>query len=199
MMQMRNNGIARVRILLAVIAASLLAAGCSTAPKMKDQAKFVGDATAATTWFEAQVPGLRQQIDNSAAYIIYPSVGQWGILISGGKYGRGMLNRPNDRQIGWAAINTGSIGLQAGVQGFKMLVVFQDEATLNRFMQDRLSGSISGVVVVGRSGGSATAPFENGVAIYQGASTGLMAGVNIGLDYMRYQSLADAQALADGS
>ena len=86
-----------------------------------------------------------------------------------------------------------------GVQGFKVLVVFQDEATLNRFKQDRLSGSISGVVVVGRSGGSATAPFENGVAIYQGASTGLMAGANIGLDYMRYQSLADAQALADGS
>ncbi len=55
------------------------------------------------------------------------------------------------------------------------------------------------MVVVGRSGESAKAPFENGVAIYQGASTGLMAGVNIGLDYMRYQSLADAQALADGS
>ena len=75
MMQMKNNGIARLRMLLAVVAASLLTAGCSTAPKMKDQAKFVSDATAATTWFEAQVPGLRQQIDNSAAYIIYPSVG----------------------------------------------------------------------------------------------------------------------------
>ena len=62
-----------------------------------------------------------------------------------------------------------------------------------------MSGSISGVVVVGRSGESAKAPFENGVAIYQGASKGLMAGVNIGLDYMRFQSLADAQALADGS
>ena len=199
MMQMKKNGTACSRILLAVIAASLLATGCSTAPKMKDQAKFVSDATAATRWFEAQVPGLRQQIDNSAAYIIYPSVGQWGMLISGGKYGRGMLNRPNDRQIGWAAINTGSIGLQVGVQGFKVLVVFQDEATLNRFKQDRLSGSISGVVVVGRSGGSATAPFENGVTIYQGASTGLMAGVDIGLDYMRYQSLADGYASADGS
>ena len=191
MMQMKTNGIARLRIRLAVIAASLLAASCSTAPKMKDQAKFVSDAAAATRWFEAQVPGLRQQIDNSAAYIIYPSVGQWGILISGGKFGRGMLNRPNHRQIGWAAINTGSIGLQAGVQGFKMLVVFQDQATLNRFMRGRLSGSVSGMVVVGRSGGSAKAPFENGVAIYQSASIGLMAGVNIGLDYMRYQPLTD--------
>jgi len=35
------------------------------------------------------------------------------------------------------------------------------------------------------------AAWEESVAIYQGASTGLMAGANIGLDYMRYQSLAD--------
>ncbi len=190
-MQMKNNGIARLTILLAIIAASLLAAGCSTAPKIKDQAKFVNDSAAATMWFEHHVPGLSQQINNSAAYIIYPSVGQWGILIGGGQFGRGMLNLPNDRQIGWAAINTASIGLQAGVHGFKMLIVFQDEATLYRFVNGRLSGSMSGVLVVGRSGGSAKVPFKNGVAIYQGASTGLMAGINIGLDYMRYQPLTD--------
>ena len=100
-------------------------------------------------------------------------------------------NRPNGKQIGWAAINNASLGLQAGIQGFKMLVVFKNEETLNRFMKNRLSGSVSAVVVVVDDGMSAKAPFENGVAIYEGASRGLMAGVNIGLDYMRYQSLAD--------
>ncbi len=191
MLQRTNNYLPRFRMLLAVIAASVLAAGCSTAPKIKDQPKFVSDSAAATQWFEDHVPGLKQQIDNSAAYIIYPSVTQYGIVFGGGKMGRGMLNRPNGKQIGWAAINTASIGLQAGIQGFKMLVVLDNEKTLNLFMKDQLSGSISSTVVVIDSGTSAKAPFQKGVAIYQGASSGLMAGVNIGLDYMRYQSLAD--------
>ena len=182
----------RVRHLLPMFAigvALLLAAGCSTAPKAEDEATFAADATAATQWFEYNVPGLRQQIDDSAAYIVYPSVGQWGIIFGGGQFGRGMLNRPGGAQIGWAALNTASIGLQAGVRGFKMLVVFEDEATLKRFMEDKLTGSVSGVVVVGEGGASGKAPFENGVAIYQGASTGLMAGVDIGLNYMRYKPL----------
>ena len=190
MMQMQHYGIARLRIPLAVIAASLLAAGCSTAPKAKNQATFVSEATTATKWFENHVPGLRRQIDNSAAYIVYPSIGQWGLLITGGQFGRGVLNRPDDSQIGWAAINTGSLGLQAGIRGFKMLVVIEDQATLNRFMQNKLSGAVGGVVVVIQEGDSARAPFESGVAVYQGASAGLMAGVNIGLDWMRYEPLS---------
>ncbi len=130
------------------------------------------------------------QLNHSEAYIIYPSVGQWGLLITGGQFGRGMLNRPDDSQIGWAAINTGSLGLQAGVRGFKMLVVIQDKATLELFKKNELTGSVAGVAVAGDHGDSASAPFTNGVAVYQGASTGLIAGVNIGLDYMRYKDLS---------
>lgn len=167
----------------------LCCASCATAPRSTDQAGFADDAQSATRWFENNVPGLRSQIDQSAGYIVFPSVGQWGILITGGQFGRGTLNRPDDSQIGWAAVNTGSIGLQAGVRGFRMLLVLEDEATLQRFMENRLTGSVSGVIVVAESGGSRTAPFQNGVAVYQGASTGLMAGMNIGLDWLRFQPL----------
>lgn len=165
--------------------------GCSTAPKSEDQASFRQESAAAKAWFERNTPGLRSQINNSAAYIVFPSVGQWGIIFTGGQFGRGMVSRPNGRQEGWGAINTGSLGLQAGVRGFKMLMVIQDEATLNRLKENKLTGSVSGVVVVAETGTSATAPFENGVAVYQGASAGLMAGVNIGLEYLRFKSLDD--------
>lgn len=172
----------------ALLVATLLAA-CSTAPKSEDRADFMAESRAATAWFERNVPGLRQQINDSAGYIVFPSVGQWGIIFGGGQFGRGTVNRPGGSQVGWAALNTGSFGLQAGVRGFKMLVVIKDEETLEKFRQNKLAGSVSGVVVVSESGTSGTTQFDNGVAIYQGASAGLMAGVNVGLDYLRYKPL----------
>ncbi len=171
------------------IAATCLSAGCSTAPKSENQTSFIAESRAATAWFEQNVPGLRAQIESSAGYLIYPSVGQWGIVFGGGQYGRAMVNKPNGTQIGWGALNTGSFGLQAGVRGFKMLVVIQDEATMNKFKDNKLSGSVSGVVVVAQEGTSGIGRFENGVAVYQGASSGLMAGVNVALDYLRFKPL----------
>ena len=39
------------------------------------------------------------------------------------------------------------------------------------------------------AGKAGAASFTNGVAVYQGAQTGLMAGASVGLDYMRYEAL----------
>ncbi len=179
-------------ITLALIASTQLGA-CSTAPKTENTESFIDESRAATRWFERQVPGLKAQINNSAGYLIYPEVGQWGIVFGGGQYGRAMVNKPNGTQIGWGALNTGSFGLQAGVRGFKMLVVIQDQATMEKFKANQLSGSVSGVVVVAQEGTSGVGRFENGVAVYQGASSGLMAGVNVALDYLRYKPLGEAE------
>ena len=174
----------------AVLGAALVAApGCATKPDVDDRPAFIHESRAATQWFKDNVRGLEAQLSQSAGYAVFPSVGQWGIIITGGKFGRGMLNRPNGSQMGWAAVSTGSLGLQAGVQGFKMLIVFEDEATLQGFKENTLEGSASAVAVAGDAGGSTTSPFYNGIAVYQGANAGLMAGVNIGLDYLRYEPI----------
>ena len=169
--------------------AALSPAGCSTAPKGEDRAAFADEAQLAVRYFEREFPGLRAQINNSAGYAVFPGIAQWGVVILGGRHGRGMVNTPNDTQVGWSFVNTGSIGLQAGVQGFKMLVVFQDEDVFRRFKDGNLTGSAAAVAVAGDAGGSAAAPFVNGVAVYQGANSGLMAGVNLGLDYLSYEPL----------
>ncbi|MBL4808968.1 MAG: hypothetical protein JKY43_02790 [Phycisphaerales bacterium] len=189
MTRIESRPIFSIIVLLFLGVALLWAGGCSTAPKQKNQQAFMSDADAAMEWFSSNVDGLDEQIAGSAGYIIFPSVGQWGIIFTGGQYGRGMLDNPDGSQIGWAAINTSSIGLQAGVQGFKMLVVIEDKYTLAKFMDNQLQGSIGGVVIIGEVGGSSRAHFDNGLAVYQGANTGLMAGVNIGLDYIRYKPL----------
>jgi len=160
---------------------------CSTAPKEEDKGAFVADARAATSYFTNNVPGLREQIANSGGYVVYPAVGQYGILIGGGRFGRGLTCMPDGTQDGWGYLNTASLGLQAGVQGFKMLVVFEDESVMQKFKENKLTGSANAVAVAAEAGGSGTGSFTNGVVVYQGANTGLMAGVNVALDYLRYQ------------
>ena len=189
MIQMKHNGIVRLTVLLAVTAASLLAAGCSTAPKQRDQATVVADSRSTTRWFTNNVRGLGAQLDNSAGYASYPGIGQYGLLITGGKFGRGVVYDSNHRQVGWAYINMVSAGLQVGAQGYKMLVVFQDAATMRRFQEDKLTGNVGVTIVAVRAGGAGTASFTDGVAIYQGDQVGLMAGVSVGLDYMRYEAV----------
>ena len=176
-------------IALSLVVLALSGVGCSTAPDMEDQALFLRTADTSQMWFERNVDGLRQQMDASAAYIVFPEVGQWGILIGGGQFGRGVVRDANGKQIGWAAINNGSIGLQAGVQGLKMMFVLQDEWTLMQFRANRLSGSVRATAVAGEAGASAASSFDHGVAVYEGAQTGLMLGANIGLDWVRFQPM----------
>jgi lipid-binding SYLF domain-containing protein len=113
------------------------------------------------------------------------------LLFGGGKFGRGVLYTAQDKAEGWAAVSTPSIGLQAGVQGFKMLIVFENQAAQTAFRKNQLTGSVSAVAIANESGGSGAAPFNNGVAVYQGANTGLMAGANIGLEYLRFEEMDD--------
>ncbi|GJM19072.1 MAG: hypothetical protein DHS20C14_12850 [Phycisphaeraceae bacterium] len=166
--------------------------GCSTAPKPQDQEMLTYQAGATRRWFERNVTGLDWQIERSAGYVVFPNIGQFGVFIAGGRFGRGMVCEPDGTQIGWAYINTASAGLQLGAQDFKMLVVFEDPATLGRFKADKLTGNVSAELVVADSAASGTASFTDGVAIYQGDNSGLMAGASVGLDLMRYKPLEAA-------
>ena len=174
---------------LLVASVVCLSPGCSTAPKQRDQAKVVADSRSATRWFRNNVRGLSAQLDNSAGYVSYPGIGRYGLLITGGKMGRGVVYDSNHRQVGWAYINVVSAGLQVGVQGYKMLVVFEDPATMRRFQQNKLTGNVGVTIVALTAGGAGAASFTDGVVIYEGDQAGLMAGVSVGLDYMRYQAV----------
>jgi len=184
--------ISRFGTLVVFVLTAIQLGGCATAPKPVDRGEFLQRAQATRQRFEASVPGLRDQIQGSAGYIVFPGVAQWGIIFSGGSFGRGALYNSEGRQIGWSAINVGSIGLQAGVQGFRMIIVFQNEQVLAEFKANKLDGSVTGVVVLAEAGGSGQASFTDGVAVYQGANVGLMGGINVGLNYIRYVPLGES-------
>ena len=177
---------------IAVLLACL--AGCSVAPKADDRASFVLEAREGLTYFERNVTGLREQIRSSAGYAVFPGAGQWGIIFTGGSFGRGAVFSADGTQIGWAAENQFNVGLQAGGQGKKILIVFQDQATLDLFKQGLLTGKVEGLAVAGDKGTAGTSSFQNGLAVYVGEESGLMAGGMIGMEKFQYRSLDAADS-----
>ena len=183
-------GFVKLTLILGIICAiAALTPGCSTTPKAEDQGKVLDNSREAMDWFTSNVSGLDRQLGSSAGYIVYPGVGQYGLLIGGGKFGQGVVYNNQNQQIGWAYLNAASAGLQVGGQGFKMLVVLQNSSTMDEFMENKLTGDVGATIVAADAGKAGAASFTNGVAVYQGAQTGLMAGASVGLDYMRYEAL----------
>jgi lipid-binding SYLF domain-containing protein len=181
-----RNRLVLLPVILA-ITATLSAGGCSTAPKEKNAATVVQDSLTATEWFRRNVEGLNEQLNHSAGHISFPGVGQYGIIIAGGTFGRGVVSDVHGEHIGWAYTNTVSAGLQLGGQGYKMLIIFEDAATMEQFKTNKLTGNVGATVVAGGASKSGKASFTNGVAIYQGDAKGLMAGASVGLEYIRFE------------
>jgi hypothetical protein len=54
---------------------------------------------------------------------------------------------------------------------------------------------MSGVAAADHQGGRGAVQFRNGVVIYQGAEAGLMASINIELNYIRYEPMGADSSL----
>ena len=178
---------------LGLVATGVLATGCNTAPKYANRQSFALEAKAAENWFDENVSGFRDQIRDSGGYIVFPDVGEWGIVFVGGTIGRGGVYSADGTQIGWAAINRTGVGLTLGAQGQKVAIVLKDEETMRKFKQGTWSGDVAATVVAAQEGAAAAKQFKEGVVIYVGDQAGLMAGVSVALSHVRYKSLADLE------
>ncbi len=169
------------------------AASCSTAPKAENRASFTLEARAAESWFETNVKGFKDQLKAGGGYIVFPDVGQFGIVFGGSTFGRGAVYSADGEQVGWAALNRASVGLQLGVQAFKMVMVLQNESVFADFKSGKWQGEVGATAVAAQAGAAATTPFDQGVAVYVGDQAGLMAGMSIALAHVRYKNLADVE------
>jgi lipid-binding SYLF domain-containing protein len=66
------------------------------------------------------------------AFLVFPSVKEVGMFI-GGKYGEGVL-RVGRTTKGYYSMTAASIGMQMGVQEYSMIIAFNSDAELNKFL-----------------------------------------------------------------
>ncbi len=176
----------KVSILAAM--AFVVMAGCATAPKTaKEKSALITEANSTLNAMMIRDPGIRNVVDRSAGYVVFPKIAKGGLLV-GGAYGRGVVYH-HGRAVGYAELNQGSLGAQIGGQTFSELIVFQDPNKLAKLENGKfdIGANASGVVVT--AGAAASANFDQGMAVFLMPSGGLMAELSLAGQQINFQPI----------
>ncbi|MCI0547108.1 MAG: hypothetical protein L0027_07465 [Candidatus Rokubacteria bacterium] len=156
-----------------------LLVGCSTAPpspEAKDD--LVRKAMAERQEWNKLDPGMEAFARKGHGFAFFPEVTKGGLGV-GGAYGRGVVYEKG-QHVGYADITQGSLGLQAGGQTYSELIVFENQAAMDRFKQNRIDFGANASAVIATTGAAANARFVDGVAVFIRPTAGAMAEATLG-------------------
>ena len=164
----------------ATLALFVVSTGCSTVPKKEsDRERLTAGVNATYKGMNAEDNTLRGVIEHSAGYAVFPNVGKGG-FIAGAAYGHGQVFDSSGKFLGYSDIKQGTVGAQAGAQTFDELIIFKDQAALDKFKagQYALSANYSAVVLKAQKADSAN--FNDGVLVLVRPEGGAMIEASIG-------------------
>src|ERR1700690_2411166 len=106
-----------LRMVGLVVAAGAFVTACASVPKSHaKRSELEAQATAALQEMVAKDPSVQSLLDQSAGYVVFPSIRQGGAIV-GGASGQGVVFQ-NGRRVGFATLSQASIGAQLGGQKF---------------------------------------------------------------------------------
>lgn len=131
--------------------------------------------------FTKDVKGATDFLHAAKGVLIIPRVMQAGLII-GGEYGEGAL-RIGGKTVGYYNIAAASFGYQIGAQEKDVILVFMDEASLNKFRNgDNWQAGVDGTVALGKIGAEGsidTTKIKEPIVGFVFGQKGLMAGASI--------------------
>ena len=159
---------------------------CTAQASPEDTAALVTEATARLQQMQTEDPALGALLQKGSGYALFPNVGKAGLVV-GGAYGRGVVYE-GGQHSGYSTLKQGSVGIQAGVQNFSELLVFETPAALERFKAGQFGLAADASAVVLKSGVATDINFVNGVAVVVHPISGVMVEAAIGGQEFTYQA-----------
>jgi lipid-binding SYLF domain-containing protein len=176
------------RMIVALSATLLIGLACATAPTSEEsRARLETSAEQGLREMRNADPSMDEFIAAAHGYAMFPSVGSGGLVVGGG-WGRAVVFEQG-RLIGFADMTQGNVGLTAGGQRFRQLIVFQNESALNRFKSNQLTLDANFAAVALTTGAARAANYNNGVAVFVQPIGGLMVSANVGGQQFRFQPI----------
>jgi lipid-binding SYLF domain-containing protein len=167
---------------IVVIGLVLTLMGLNSLQLFADSAKEIDDkATASLQQLYAKNAEIKKLGEKAKGILIFPEVKKAGLVI-GGQGGEGVLRKAG-KSAGYYKTAAGSIGLQAGVQEFSLVMFFIDDESL-QYLESSKGWEIGTgpSVVIGDEGFGKTATsatVKKGIYAFIFGQKGLMAGIGL--------------------
>jgi lipid-binding SYLF domain-containing protein len=115
--------------------------------------------------------------DRAAGYAVF-SATKAGFFVTGGG-GTGVAVHKDSSKRVYMRMGTGGIGLGIGAQRYDLVILFETDAHLSRFIQGGWDASTTAQAAAGKEGITFTSSFVDGVAFFQLTDRGLMAQADV--------------------
>jgi lipid-binding SYLF domain-containing protein len=128
--------------------------------------------------FKKADPGFDKVLAGAAGYAVFPKVGKGGFIFAAG-HGDGELVEKG-KAVGTTSVTMGSVGFTAGVQEYSQIIVFKEQAALDRFKQNKFEFAANASAVAIKSGAAVAAQYPQGAAAFIRPTAGVMAEASVG-------------------
>jgi lipid-binding SYLF domain-containing protein len=173
-----------IRATLIALAAGV-AVGCATLDSPQERELLVKQASVSRQAWANVDPSIEGLMKKAHGFAFFPEVGSAGFIVAG-SHGHGVVYEQG-RQIGFAELTGGSLGFTVGGQTASELVVFENQAAMDRFRKgEKMNFGANANAVIAKAGAAANASFVNGVAVFVRPLTGVMAEASLGGQEIRF-------------
>lgn len=119
----------------------------------------------------------RELIGSAYGHAVFDTT-KGGFIVTGAG-GTGVAMRKNGANPVYMHMGAGGVGLGAGIENYKFIVLFENEDTYKRFIDGAWTAGASAQAAAGRDGVAAVGKFVNGVAVYHITDKGLIAQADV--------------------
>ncbi len=161
--------------------------GSMVTAQTSEQKEIISDAERAKETLIQKDPEVKNLLENSVGYAIFPNVGK-GAYIVGGASGNGAVYEGGEL-IGMADLKQLDVGLQLGGQAFIQVLLFRTQDTLDRFKEGKykLSGNASAVAL--DKGRAQSIEFMDGVGVITMPKAGAMLEISVGGQRFNFEEI----------
>jgi lipid-binding SYLF domain-containing protein len=132
---------------------------------------------------EATIDDLRDDesfealLDDAYGHAVFDTT-KGGFIVTGAG-GTGVAMRKNGSNPVYMHMGAGGVGLGAGLENYKLVVLFENEDVYKRFIDGAWTAGASAQAAAGRDGAAIVAKFVNGVAVYHLTDKGVIAQADV--------------------
>jgi lipid-binding SYLF domain-containing protein len=162
-----------------------LMAGCSTGSVSKEEgdALFKQAQASRQEWNTAD-PQLEAFAKKGHGYAFFPEITKGGFVV-GGARGQGVVYEKG-QHIGYADLTQLWGGFQAGLQDYSQLIVFENQAAMDKFKRNEFDFGANASAVYADKGAAMSDQFVNGVAVFVRPTRGAMAEASLAGQQITY-------------